>query len=60
MYLEFDAQARDDFADFSVGVIPVTTTVGGDPLMAICAPGGTAIYITKAQAMEFFNLVPKE
>lgn len=58
MHQEFSAVLSTAYVDYTVDVVPITDCVG-DILMTVMAEQGP-IYITKAQAMAFFNLVPKE
>ena len=52
-YQPFLAMTQGMQGDYSTHV---ESNGGHDPAMLVCAAEG-AIYITKAQAMEFFNLV---
>lgn len=51
----FQATAQSSGGTLPVNVSPIRFPDTGT-LMAVCAPGGV-VYITKAQAMAFFNLV---
>jgi hypothetical protein len=51
---DFLAMAQNSLGDYKVEVIHVNSPKYGD-LMTICAEKGP-IYITKRQAMDFFNL----
>lgn len=54
MYEEFTAMTQGIVEDYNTNVIPIETDDYGT-MMCICSEEG-AIYITKDQAIKFFNL----